>query len=40
MVGNRPMEATTTKKGKIIEPAAPDANMTARVPRLTDASEL
>jgi len=33
-IGRRPKEATVAKKGKIIEVAAPDANITARPPRL------
>lgn len=40
MLGNRPSDAITTKKGRIIDAAAPDANITARALRLTDLSDL
>src|SRR3989304_6189811 len=33
-IGRRPKEATAAKKGRTIEVAAPDANITARPPRL------
>lgn len=38
--GRCPKEAAAAKKGKIIEAAAPDVNITARPPRLADLSDV
>lgn len=38
-VGIRPRDAIAEKNGRIIETRAPDANITARLPRLTLARE-
>jgi len=38
-IGRRPKEATAPKNGRIIDAAAPEANMTARRPWLADLSD-
>ena len=38
-IGRCPKEATAAKKGRIIDATAPDANITARPPRLADLTD-
>ena len=39
IVGKCPIETTTGMNGRIMETAAPEANITARAPGVTDISE-